>query len=252
MLDEAAKKEYPEEAILNLKVCDPASGSGHFLVAAAHRIAKRLAATRTGDDEPSPASVRKALRDVVGRCIYGVDLNPMAVELCKVSLWMEAMEPGKPLSFLDHHIKCGNSLLGTTPKLISDGIPDEAFTPIEGDEKGWASVLKKRNKQERPPKKGFGQSTFYSLFWKGIGQVKLGDSLIELNAMNDDSIAALQRKEDKYQNLRSSSEYQRSKLIADAWCAAFVWKKHKDAPPPITHDIFVAYPPSPKLYLKPP
>ena len=238
VLDEAAKKENPEDAILNLKVCDPASGSGHFLVAAAHRIAKRLAAVRTGDDEPSPASVRKALRDVVGRCIYGVDLNPMAVELCKVSLWMEAMEPGKPLSFLDHHIKFGNSLLGTTPKLISDGIPDEAFTPIEGDDKGWASALKKRNKQERPPKKGFGQSTFYSLYWKGIGQVKLGNNLIELNAMNDDSIAALQRKEDKYQNLRSSSEYQRSKLIADAWCAAFVWKKEKDAPPPITHDIF--------------
>ena len=78
--------------------CDPACGSGHFLVAAAHRIAKRLARVRTGDEEPSPEATRHALRDVVGRCLYGVDVNPMAVELCKVSLWMEALEPGRPLS----------------------------------------------------------------------------------------------------------------------------------------------------------
>ena len=100
-----------EDALLNLKVVDPAAGSGHFLVAAAHRIAKRLAAVRTGEDEPSPEETRAALRAVIGRCVYGVDINPMAVELCKVSLWLEAMEPGKPLSFLDHHIQCGNSLL---------------------------------------------------------------------------------------------------------------------------------------------
>ncbi len=62
--------------------------------------------------EPAPAALRHALREVIGRCLYGVDVNPMAVELCKVSLWMEAVEPGKPLDFLDHHIKCGNSLLG--------------------------------------------------------------------------------------------------------------------------------------------
>ena len=60
-----------------------------------------------------------ALRDVIGRCLYGVDINPMAAELCRVSLWLEALEPGKPLSFLDHHIRVGNSLLGTTPELIA-------------------------------------------------------------------------------------------------------------------------------------
>jgi len=86
VLDEAEKKENPEAAILDLKVCDPACGSGHFLVAAARRIAKRLAKVRSGDEEPSPAAMQTALRDVVGHCIYGVDLNSMAVELCKVSL----------------------------------------------------------------------------------------------------------------------------------------------------------------------
>jgi type II restriction/modification system DNA methylase subunit YeeA len=83
-----------EEAILTLKVCDAAVGSGHFLVAAAHRIAKRLASIRTGEEEPAPAALRHALRDVIGRCLYGVDINPMAVELCKFALWLEALEPG--------------------------------------------------------------------------------------------------------------------------------------------------------------
>jgi hypothetical protein len=71
-----------------------------------------------------------------------VDLNPMAVELCKVSLWLEALEPGKPLSFLDHHIRCGNSLIGATPELIAASLPDEAFKPIEGDDKTACSALK--------------------------------------------------------------------------------------------------------------
>jgi hypothetical protein len=134
VLDEAARSRDAETAILKLKVCDPACGSGHFLVAAAHRIARRLAAVRTGDEEPSPDSLRHALRDVIGRCIYGVDVNEMAVELCKVSLWLEALEPGKPLSFLDHRIVCGNSLLGTTPALLAEGIPDVALDPIQGDD----------------------------------------------------------------------------------------------------------------------
>src|SRR5262249_7063898 len=74
VLDEAAKKHDAEQALLALKVCDPACGSGHFLIAAAHRIAKRLAYVRTGEEEPPPQAVRHALRDVIGRCVYGVDL----------------------------------------------------------------------------------------------------------------------------------------------------------------------------------
>jgi hypothetical protein len=81
--------------------------------------------------------------------MYGVDVNPMAVELCKVSLWMETLEPGKPLTFLDHHIQCGHSLLGTTPVLLAQGIPETAFTSIEGDDKAVISAFRKRNKAER-------------------------------------------------------------------------------------------------------
>ena len=116
VLDDAEKADDPQGALLGLTVCDPACGSGHFLVAAARRIATRLAIARTGDVDPTPTDVQAAMRDVVGRCIYGVDVNPMAAELAKVSLWLEAIEPGRPLSFLDAHIKVGNSLLGTTPR----------------------------------------------------------------------------------------------------------------------------------------
>ena len=119
------------EALLSVTVCDPACGSGHFLVAAARRIAKRIAAVREHNPEPTLESLRVALRDVITRCVYGVDVNPMAVELPKVSLWLEALDPGKPLSFLDAHIKCGNALIGATPKPIDGGIPPRAFKPVE-------------------------------------------------------------------------------------------------------------------------
>jgi N-6 DNA Methylase len=157
VLGEAARKPDPEaagNAILDLKVCDPAVGSGHFLIAAAHRMARRLASVRTGDDEPSPEATRQALGDVIGSCLYGVDVNPMAAELCKVSLWMEALVPGRPLSFLDHHIRVGNSLLGTTPELILDGIPNEAFKPIEGDDKNAENSAERI--PTRPPIDAYG------------------------------------------------------------------------------------------------
>ncbi|MGB8019803.1 MAG: DNA methyltransferase, partial [Candidatus Nanopelagicales bacterium] len=111
----AATPAEAEERLLAVTVCDPASGSGGFLVAAARRIARRLAQLRAVEDEPTPEAVQHALRDVVGRCIYGVDLNDLAAELAKVSLWLEALEPGKPLGFLDARIRVGNSLIGTTP-----------------------------------------------------------------------------------------------------------------------------------------
>ena len=92
----------------------------------------RVRALAQGESEPSPLLYQHALRDVIGRCLYGVDVNPMAAELCRVSLWLEALEPGKPLSFLDHHIRVGNSLLGATPELIAAGLPDDAFTRHRG------------------------------------------------------------------------------------------------------------------------
>ena len=103
------------EDILQLKVLDPAMGSGHFLIGVIDHLALELATHPdappmvTGDIDTEIAYWR---RRVVETCIYGVDKNPMAVELAKVSLWLHTVAKGKPLSFLDHHIRCGNSLIG--------------------------------------------------------------------------------------------------------------------------------------------
>ena len=212
---------FAEHALLALKICDPACGSGHFLIAAAERLALHLARIRTGDDQPSTMAVQHAKRDVIGRCIYGVDLNPMAVELCKVSLWMEALDPGRPLSFLDHHIQCGNSLLGTTPALLKQGIPDEAFDPIEGDVKAVCADLKKRNKRERADRES-GQGYLFESY------IKLGNlpsEFTRLSSSSDDSVAAVDAKAKRYAELVSGVDYLNARLLADTWCAAFVWKK---------------------------
>lgn len=101
-----------------------------------------------------PTAYRTALRDVICTCIYGVDLNPLAVELCKVALWLEAHNPGQPLNFLDHHIKCGNSIVGyVNREELDKGVPDEAFTTMPGDDKEIAALYRKRNKGERTDQK---------------------------------------------------------------------------------------------------
>jgi Eco57I restriction-modification methylase len=236
VLAEACAKPNPEKALLNLKVCDPACGSGHFLIAAAHRIAKRLAAVRTGNEEPGPEDRRTALRDVVGHCIYGVDINPMAVELCKVNLWMEAIEPGKPLSFLDAHIQTGNSLIGATPALLAKGIPDSAFEAIEGDDKKVCAEFKKRNRQQRE-----GNRTLFDPEGQLWPWDRLGDfaaSMMQLDEIADDTVQDIHRKQVSYEQLVQSSGYRNGRLWADAGCAAFVWKKTKEFPYPITEEVF--------------
>lgn len=230
---EAMKQPDAEAALLRLKVVDPACGSGHFLIAAAHRLSKHLASVRTGDGEPAPEAIRTALRDVIGHCIYGVDINPMAVELCKVSLWMEALEPGKPLTFLEHRIQCGNALIGTTPALMKRGIPDEAFKPIEGDDKATCAEYKRYNKKYRES----GQRNIFE------SEIKLGNlavSLLELEEIDDSTIAGVREKQRRWEQLVRSNDYLYGGLLADAWCAAFVWKKIEDRnhPYPITEELF--------------
>lgn len=228
VLDEASAAENPEEALLNLKVIDPAAGSGHFLIAAAHRIARRLAAVRSEEDEPSPDDLRSALREVIGRCIYGVDVNPMAVELCKVSLWMEATQPGMPLSFLDHRVVCGNSLLGTTPALLADGLPDSAFTVLEGDDKKHVASLKRTNKSERKQIEGQGLFDFGG----GVGSdtKAVAAELAAIDAMPDRTAQQVAAKEAAYADLRASQHAERASFGADAWCAAFVAPKGEGDP----------------------
>ena len=110
--------------ILSLKILDPATGSGHFLVGVVDYLAEELIThpdapyiTETTDAETELAYWR---RRVVESCVYGVDLNPMAVELAKLSLWLHTVAKGEPLSFLDHHIRCGNSLIGAKIENLSN------------------------------------------------------------------------------------------------------------------------------------
>ena len=220
-----------ERAILDLKVCDPAVGSGHFLVGAAHRLARHLARVRAhsaGDSEPSPLLHQHALRDVIGRCLYGVDRNPMAAELCRVSLWLEALEPGKPLSFLDHHIRVGNSLLGATTERIEAGLPDEAFKPIQGDDAKVCSGLRRKNRVEREdvqqvmdlmvaePRPEYGSIASLSR---------------DIDESPDDTLDDVRRKEARFRRLIVSPRYRRKQRVADAWCAAFVWPKRAGGDP---------------------
>ncbi|MCE7980374.1 MAG: restriction endonuclease [Caldilinea sp. CFX5] len=153
LIAQKLKEANPEKALLSLRVADITCGSGHILLAAARRIATALATVRTGEEQPSPVAFRTAVRDVIRTCIFGVDLNPLAVELCKVALWLEAHNPGEPLNFLDHHIKCGNAIVGYVQREeIEIGIPDEAFVTLPSDDKAVAAALRKRNKEERVQK----------------------------------------------------------------------------------------------------
>ncbi|WP_062434259.1 Eco57I restriction-modification methylase domain-containing protein [Herbidospora daliensis] len=227
VIDEHAKSGNHDD-LLKITVCDPACGSGHFLVAAARRIAKRYAALATGEDEPVPSAVREAMRKVVGTCIYGVDLNPLAAELAKVSLWIESVEPGKPLAFLDAHIKVGNALLGATPALLANGVPETAFKAIEGDDKTVVSSLKAQNRRELAS-----QGTLFDVGTR-VGNKELAEQALTLATIPVTRVADVREQEHRFRELDTSEALTRARRAADAWCAAFVWRKHADAPTAIT------------------
>ena len=212
---------------MSIKVLDPACGSGHFLTAAARRIAARLASVDTGELNPTPEAIRHALRQVVGRCVYGIDLNPMAAELAKVNLWLDAVEPGLPLSFLDHHVVWGNGLIGTNPRLIAGGIPDEAFKPIEGDDKPTAAARKKTNATERRQRNqgllALGDSALSAAGY-------LADAVRAIDAEDDTTVNGIHRKQERWAELQAARETQLAKLVADTWCAAFFARKTPEHP----------------------
>ena len=218
------------EAILDLTVCDPAMGSAHFLVAAAHRLAKHVAAHRTGNPEPDPDAYRHALRDVVGRCIHGVDVNPMAVDLAKMALWLECHVPGKPLTFLDHHLKVGNAILGTgfDPTILQwrpgaskpGGIPDAAFKPLHGDDKTAAKKLKTANTQRRE-----GQLTLDLGAPGREATAELANDVAQLAGLPDDDPDALAAKQRSHDTLDQSETVRRERLRCNAWFATWTTPK---------------------------
>ena len=144
------REELVMQHIYSLKVCDVACGSGHLLISGARRIAEVAASIIEEEEQPNPKAFQLAKRNAILNCIYGVDKNPLAVELCKVALWLEAYVPGQPLNFLDHHIKCGDAIVGLAHRdEMENGIADEAFKTLPGDDAVIATAFRNQNKSER-------------------------------------------------------------------------------------------------------
>ena len=217
-----AHPDRPGDALLELAIVDPACGSGHFLLAAARRLADHVARIRM-EGTPTLDGYQHALRDVVRRCIYGVDINPLAVELCKVSLWMESIDPGLPLTFLESHIRCGNSLVGAARALMGKRVPDAAWVVIEGDNKKVTASLKRRNREEIT-----GQRRL--LFEPRHETGTLRTAMRAVEQAPDTDAAALAEKKQKWKALLASQAYEHERLVADAWCAAFLWPKQEPSP----------------------
>ncbi|AGB37023.1 Eco57I restriction-modification methylase domain-containing protein [Natronococcus occultus] len=108
--------------VKDLKILDPAMGSGHFLTRATEYLAQQVMEEVRELEGATAFDEQRVRRDVAKECIYGVDLNGMAVELAKLSMWLETLAADQPLAFLDHHLKAGNSLVGSdiTEVLSSD------------------------------------------------------------------------------------------------------------------------------------
>ncbi|MEK0082976.1 Eco57I restriction-modification methylase domain-containing protein [Benzoatithermus flavus] len=233
--------EHPHdqrEALLRLKILDPACGSGHFLLAAARRLAFEIARLDAAPDAPTEAQRQHAMREVVQRCIYGVDRNPLALELCKTALWIETVEPGKPLSFLDHHLRCGDALVGVLdPNVLEAGIPDEAYKPKTGDDRETARTLKAQNKAERER----------PLLRLSLRQefVTLADGFEQLAAMAEDLPQEVAAKAEAYTRLLAGEFVSRLRTAADLWTAAFFARIERPRPGqpqrvPTTRDVWEA------------
>ncbi|MBN1178028.1 MAG: restriction endonuclease, partial [Anaerolineae bacterium] len=233
---DAARRADGAAALLDLKVCDPAAGSGHFLVKANNMLGAELARVRTGEPYPVEDAVQAARRDVLAHCIYGVDLNPMAVELCKVSLWINASVRDQPLNFLDHHVRCGNSLVGATPELVRDGIAYEAFAlGRAGDDREIAKAVRAQNRRERAEfEKGGGVQLSMFQVTRVFEPPDTGAwrSLTELAEVNP------QAARERFAAYQSDAATAKARLLADTWTAAFFWPLTPEAPPPPTFSAF--------------
>ncbi len=188
------------EATLSVKVLDPAMGSGHFLVGAVEFLAGKLlrAAERDIDwgwvEDRGQFTPEWAKREVVARCIYGVDLNELAVELAKVSLWLSTIAKDKPLSFLDHRLKQGNSLVGAR---LSDLMNYPGSVGADKDQTTLPSFVSPR------------------FLTHLIGKIR------ELEEIGDDSLSEIKEKERVFEEFRSLPEYTKAKAIANVHTAVY-------------------------------
>ena len=221
-----ATTEEKIKALLNMKVCDAASGSGHIVLAMARTIAWYVCTLRTGEDNPASLDYRQALREVISRCVYAVDYNPDAVELCKVVLWIEGYCAGKPLSFLDHHIRCGNSVLGVSDlQMLINGVPDKALT---AEDKDTLKALKKMNQEAVKAVNGntgneptFGFENPFGVEEMSIAQIGLADKIRSINHLPEETLEQEIVKQLRWQELMASARVDCLHRACDIYAYAF-------------------------------
>ena len=225
-ISKCATTEEKVKALLNMKVCDAASGSGHIVLAMARTIAWYICTLRTGEDNPASLDYRQALREVISRCVYAVDYNPDAVELCKVVLWIEGYCAGKPLSFLDHHIRCGNSVLGVSNlQMLIDGVPDKALT---AEDKDTLKALKKMNQEAIKGANGssegelsLGLEDSFGVENLSAAQIGLADKIRFINHLPEETLEQEIIKQERWKELMESARVDCLRRACDIYTYAF-------------------------------
>lgn len=218
--------EEKVKALLNMKICDAASGSGHIVLAMARTIAWYICTLRTGEDNPASLDYRQALREVISRCVYAVDYNPDAVELCKVVLWIEGYCAGKPLSFLDHHIRCGNSVLGVSDlQMLIDGVPDKALT---AEDKDTLKALKKMNQEavkkinnQNSDEPLLGLEDTFGVGKLSAAQIGLADKIRFINHLPENTLEEEIIKQERWRELMESARVDCLRRACDIYTYAF-------------------------------
>jgi len=228
-----SKLATPEEkvaSLLSMKVCDAASGSGHIVLAMARTIAWHVSSIRSGEDNPASMGYRLALHEVIQKCVYAVDYNPDAVELCKVVLWIEGYCAGKPLSFLDHHIRCGNSVAGVTDlDMLLHGVPDKAFSASDKDTLKKIRRLNGNALKEveviRDGKQATLEATLFSEKFNiskiDEEQVGLADKVSEISSLPENSLLEQLTKQRRWEELMQSPRVECLRRACDIYVYAF-------------------------------
>lgn len=250
----------PDE-ILALTVCDPAMGSGGFLVSAteflgdAYYRAQIASGECDPDDDRADLDRLTAKRIVAERCVYGVDVNPMAVELAKVSLWLTTLAYDRPLSFFDHHLRCGNSLLAAplrdhTGTLSARGlelVPTAALKDVDKEatqnEKALLKVARTKNaSQLKALEKGGGVGLFSIDLTQPLHDYALRRAELSCDDPTEPATTAAERNRAKERQLRqltedASSPFARIKEICDLWMAPWFWPFNASVEPPTTDSL---------------
>ncbi|MGC9384742.1 MAG: N-6 DNA methylase, partial [Kosmotogaceae bacterium] len=254
--DENGKAKSSSE-ILSLKVVDPAMGSGAFLVQATDYLSDKLLKSWENEGINTELSDEEreilAKRNIVEHCIYGVDINPIAVELAKMSLWLNTFSKDKPFTFLDHKLKCGNSLIGVFHGLDDiDIVPKDVFKTSKNMSKEWKSQiasLRKLNNKYKPDKKvssARNQSTYLNAseilddnFRKITDDLSTVSKQIDVTGKEtEDYFAKQQIYKERFLENR---EYIKEKTKADVWTAQWFANEIDNVKPLTTGELNEIY-----------